>query len=316
MKSLIRPVYYRDLTVFNEIWHEFILAETSQEDRFLHPLKFSGLDFLTGKLFKFLLGDPSFWDNFFIYEIDDKIAGFMEIFHSSGRKYQIFIRNFIISSLYRNRGYGKSFLKEIINKFSRTDRREFYLEVRRDNRAVNFYKRAGFVNIASKYYMGLTRGIEEINYEKLDCFRYWNPSEDYDKLNDLMESASCLPSINLIPYFPESNYIEHYLDNLLLKYKREKLDIYVLESDHSIQAYSVIYYYFKHKKAFLEIIFNPGLSHKLFENFFKMIIHNITSGIEILFSFTDMQKMAGDIFLDLGGKLYRENIIMRYINDI
>lgn len=92
MKSIIRPVYYRDLPFFEEIWKEFILSETSSEDRFLHPLSFSGVDFLAGKFMKSILGEPSFWDNFLVYEIDGKLTGFMEVSYLPGKSYTVFIK--------------------------------------------------------------------------------------------------------------------------------------------------------------------------------------------------------------------------------
>ncbi|HPZ08508.1 MAG TPA: GNAT family N-acetyltransferase [Candidatus Eremiobacteraeota bacterium] len=312
MKSLVRPVQIQDIADFEKIWREFILSETNEVDRFLHPLKFSGSAFLLSKLWKFFFSETSFWDNFLVYEVDNKIAGFMEIFSPGSKAYQFFIRNFVISRAFRNRGYGSAFLKEIIKRFSSSGGREIFLEVRHDNRAVNFYKKSGFINIASRYYMTLLKDNEKLEKEKSPGFRSWNHSSDRDKLNDLMEGSSMVALINLIPFFPRCNYIDHYLDNLFFKLKRQRLDVYVLENDKNFQAYGVIYSYFKHNKALLEIIFNPGISHTVIEDFLKAIIDRIKPETNILFSFMDTQKVAGSVFKELGGSPYRENIIMRF----
>lgn len=314
MKSIIRPVYYRDLHFFEEIWKDFILSETSSEDRFLHPLRFSGVDFFTGKFLKSIAGEPSFWDNFLVYEVDGTLTGFMEVSISPGNSGELFIKNFVISSSHRNRGLGKDFLHDIIEKFYAQGIREFYLEVRKDNRAVNFYRRAGFVNRGLKYYMIFTRDNNKIISEEHEGFRYWNPSLDTHRLNEFIKKSS-MPSESLIPYFPEYNYMEHYMDNLMLKYKREKLEVYMLEIDNVIKASSVIYYYFNHNKALLDIIFNMGISLSLFEQFFKLVINRIKSDINVIFSFNDTQKIAGSLLEESGGKIYRENILMKYLID-
>ncbi|MEQ8225253.1 MAG: GNAT family N-acetyltransferase [Candidatus Eremiobacterota bacterium] len=312
MKSIIRPVYYRDLPFFEEIWKEFILSETSSEDRFLHPLSFSGVDFLAGKFMKSILGEPSFWDNFLVYEIDGKLTGFMEVSYLPGKSYTVFIKNFVISSSCRNRGLGKDFLHDIVEKFSAHSIREFYLEVRKDNRAVNFYRRAGFLNRGSKYYMIFTRDNDKIISEEHEGFRYWIPSQDTPRLNEFIQQSS-LMSECLIPQFPEYNYIEHYMDNLMLKYKREKLDVYILEIDNVIKAFSVIYYYFNHNKALLDIVFNMGTPLILLEQFLKLVMNRIKAGVNVIFSFSDIQKRPVSLLEELGGKIYRENMLMKYV---
>jgi GNAT superfamily N-acetyltransferase len=314
MKSIVRPVYYRDLPIFEKIWKDFILSETSSEDRFLHPLRFSGIDFFTGKLLKTIEWGSSFWDNFYVYEVDGTLAGFMEVSISPGKSCDLFIKNFVISSSCRNRGWGRDFLNDIIEKFSLKGIREFYLEVRKDNRAVNFYRRAGFINRGSKYYMIFTGGNNKIINEEQEGFRYWSPSLDTDRLNEFMKKFS-LPSESLITHFPEYNYMEHHMDNLILKYKREKLEVYILEIDNVIKASSVIYYYFNHNKALMDIIFDSGISFSLLENFFKLVINRIKSGINVIFSFNDTQKIAGSFLEEFGGNIYRENILMKYMID-
>ena len=314
MKSIIRPVYYRDIPLFEEIWKDFILSETSCEDRFLHPLRFSSVDFLTGKFLKSILGESSFWDNFLVYEIDGTLTGFMEVSHLPGKSEELFIKNFVISSSFRNRGLGKDFLHDIIKKFSAQGIREFHLEVRKDNRAVNFYRRSGFLNRGSKYYMIFTGDNNKIISEEHEGFRYWIPSQDTDRLNEFMRKSS-VQSECLIPAFPEYNYIEHYMDNLILKYKKEKLDVYILEIDNTIKAFSVIYYYFNYNKALLDIVFNMGLPLMLLEQFFKLVMNRIKSGINVIFSFNDTQKKTASLLEKLGGNIYRENILMKYVID-
>ncbi|MEQ8190622.1 MAG: GNAT family N-acetyltransferase [Candidatus Eremiobacterota bacterium] len=314
MKSIIRPVYYKDLSLFEKIWKDFILSETSSEDRFLHPLRLSCAGFITGKFLKSILGEPSFWDNFLVYEVDGTIKGFMEVCPSPGKSDGLFIKNFVISSSYRNRGLGKDFLYDIIDKFSAHGIREFYLEVRKDNRAVNFYRRAGFFNRGSKYYMIFTSQSNKIITEEQEGFKLWVPYLDTHRLNDFMRKSTALSEC-LIPCFPEYNYIEHYMDNLILKYKREKLEVYMLEIDNVIKASSVIYYYFKHNKALMDIIFDTAIPFSLIEQFLKLIINRIKSGINVIFSFNDMQKTAGNLLEKLGGKIYRENILMKYVID-
>lgn len=311
MKSIIRPVYYKDIFLFEEIWKDFILSETSSEDRFLYPLRFSSVDFFAGKFLKSILGEPSFWDNFLIYEVDGKLTGFMEVSHLPGTSYTMFIKNFVISSSFRNRGLGREFLHDIVEKFFAQGIMEFYLEVRKDNRAVNFYRRAGFVNRGSKYYMIFRRDNNKVISEEHEGFKYWSPSLDTHRLNEFMQKSSLMSEF-LIPKFPEYNYIEHYMDNLMLTYKREKLDVYILEMDNVIKAFSVIYYYFKHNKALLDIVFNMDIPPVLLEQFFKLVLNRIKSGINVIFSFNDTQKQFISLLEEWGGEIYRENVLMTY----
>jgi hypothetical protein len=89
------------------------------------------------------------------------------------------------------------------------------------------------------------------------------------------------------------------------------MDVYILENNNTLMAYGLIYSYMKYRISLLEIV--STLSEPLNEKFLSSLLNHVPSGNIILFSTT--QEYLKDYFLFLGGKLYREHIIMKYINE-
>lgn len=201
---------------------------------------------------------------------------------------------------------GTHFLKSVIEKFSC----DFSLEVRKNNPAVNFYNRIGFKEISPKFNLSLN--IKEPHTYSALPVVYWNPSRDSYKLNKLLklydENKQSSAGI-MITYFPEGNFFQHCWDNYLRKLKNQTFTLYILEHNAHI-SYGIIYSYISYKISLIEIV---SLYYDIQnEKFLSSLLNHVPSGNLILFS--TMEEYLRDYFLYSGGKIYRENIIMKFVN--
>ena len=51
----------------------------------------------------------------------------------------------------------------------------------------------------------------------------------------------------------------------------------------------------------------------LLEQFLKLVMNRIKAGVNVIFSFSDIQKRPVSLLEELGGKIYRENMLMKYV---
>jgi len=303
MKPLIRPLAFGDMAVFERTWTDFILSETSEEDRFLYPVRF----FRPGFFLKKLFNSDSFWDNFLVYEADNKMAGFMEVLPHPRKKGEVFVKNFVILPSLRGRGYGRVFLDGIIEKYSDGSINKLSLEVRENNPAVNFYKKTGFKVIDKRISMRLILKESEESMP-LPGFR---PGENKDRetLNNMMkicDEKGLSPGFNLVPYFPENFNVK----KASKRWKKENFDLYVLDPEGRIEAYGVVYSYLEFGTALLEIIHMPDVSSDLLRSFLGSIIEKVKGCVKLLFSFTGREEILKSAFESAGGTVYRADTIM------
>ena len=90
------------------------------------------------------------YNKIYVYEIDNKVIGFIHIMVSFD---SADIVNIVIDDKYRNNGYGKELISYAIKD---NNLHELNLEVRKSNKAVNFYLNNGFdiIREIPNYYHG------------------------------------------------------------------------------------------------------------------------------------------------------------------
>ena len=107
------------------------------------------------KVFKVTYYDDTFYTNWYIYEKNNKIIGFInyDVIYEKAE-----IEYIYVEKKYRNSNIGTELLNEAMNNMEKRDVESVTLEVRSNNQiAINFYKKNGFKKVAirKRYYKNI-----------------------------------------------------------------------------------------------------------------------------------------------------------------
>lgn len=107
------------------------------------------------KVFKVTYYDDTFYTNWYIYEKNNKIIGFInyDVIYEKAE-----IEYIYVEKKYRNSNIGTELLNEAMNNMKKRDVESVTLEVRSNNQiAINFYKKNGFKKVAirKRYYKNI-----------------------------------------------------------------------------------------------------------------------------------------------------------------
>ena len=110
-----------------------------------------------------LINNP--FSHYIVYYDDERILGYINYYLMYDRAE---IANFNVLEEYQHKGIGTKLLDFVINKLNGKVE-NITLEVRKDNKAINLYKKMGFTEIAKR--KGYYKGIDGILMERKMCMK-------------------------------------------------------------------------------------------------------------------------------------------------